>query len=61
MTANAFEEDRNAALAAGMNDHVPKPVDPDVLYATLARLLTGKAPAPAPVSVEAASGKRLHL
>ena len=61
MTANAFEEDRNAALAAGMNDHVPKPVDPDVLYATLARLLTGKAPAPAPVSIEAASGKRLHL
>ena len=35
MTANAFEEDRERCLEAGMNDHVPKPVDPERLYATL--------------------------
>ena len=35
MTANAFDEDRQACLDAGMNDHVPKPVDPGQMYATL--------------------------
>ena len=39
MTANAFSEDRKACLAAGMVDHVAKPVNPDALLATLARWL----------------------
>ena len=39
MTANAFGEDRAACLAAGMDDHVAKPVDPEALYATLLRWL----------------------
>ena len=39
MTANAFEEDRQAALAAGMNDHLTKPVDVRKLKETLARYL----------------------
>jgi len=39
MTANAYEEDRNACLEAGMNDHLSKPIDPDLLYASLARWL----------------------
>lgn len=39
MTANAFEEDRQSCLTAGMNDHIGKPVDPDILFETLLRWL----------------------
>ena len=37
MTANAMAGDREKALDAGMNDHVPKPINPDQLYATMRR------------------------
>ena len=35
MTANAFAEDEKAALAAGMNAHVPKPLDMELLKKTM--------------------------
>ncbi|MDD3411794.1 MAG: response regulator, partial [Eubacteriales bacterium] len=38
MTANAFAEDVNAALANGMNDHVSKPIDHEKLFAVLGRV-----------------------
>jgi signal transduction histidine kinase/CheY-like chemotaxis protein len=37
MTANALSGDREKSLAAGMNDHVVKPIDPDLLFRALLR------------------------
>jgi signal transduction histidine kinase/ActR/RegA family two-component response regulator len=48
MTANAFADDRARCFAAGMNDFIAKPVDPDVLYLTLLKWLSDDAP---PVTV----------
>ena len=63
MTANAMAADREECLAAGMNDHIAKPIKPAILYETLVRRLrpdvdvnaclnNGKTPEP--VSLEAA-------
>ena len=37
MTANAFDDDRRNSRDAGMVDHIAKPVDPNILYAVLAK------------------------
>lgn len=39
MTANAFAEDRQKALSVGMNDHVAKPVDMNILAPTMMKYL----------------------
>lgn len=40
MTANAFEDDRFRCPAAGMQGHIPKPVNPEELYAMLMHWLS---------------------
>ena len=39
MTANAFEEDKRAAIAAGMNGHIAKPIQVDKLLLILAEMI----------------------
>jgi CheY-like chemotaxis protein len=41
LTANTFDDARQACKAAGMNDFVAKPVNVDALYATMLRWLDG--------------------
>jgi len=61
MTANAFGEDRQRCLEAGMNDHVPKPVDPAMLYSKMLQWLpqaetpAGAEPAPRAEAVQVAA------
>ena len=42
LTANAFQEDVQQSLDAGMNAHLPKPVDPELLLETLGRLIAAR-------------------
>ena len=52
MTAHATMEERQRCLAAGMNDHVSKPIDPGMLFETIRRFY--KSPGPIPtVSADA--------
>ena len=51
MTAHAMTGDREAALEAGMNDYITKPIDPDLLFMTLAKWLK-------PAERESTSGTR---
>ena len=39
MTANAFDEDVQRSLQAGMNAHLSKPVEPERLFETLEQLI----------------------
>ena len=46
MTAHTMTGDREKTLASGMNDHIGKPIDPDQLFATLAKWISPKEHAP---------------
>ncbi len=57
LTANAMAGDRERYLAAGMNDYVTKPIDPDTLLAAIARCLD-RAPTQSPPSDDPEAPRR---
>ena len=59
MTAHALESEKSKCLAAGMNDHVSKPIDPDTLFAVLVKWIEPgqRAGAPVPHSTGGPAGK----
>jgi PAS domain S-box-containing protein len=59
MTANAMAGDRERCLAAGMNDHVAKPIDPDQLSRALVRWIRPRPGLGADAAAPAASGPAL--
>jgi len=54
MTAHAMAEERDRCLAIGMNGHISKPIEPDYLYATLARFFKEAEAAPGAMAASAA-------
>ena len=53
MTADAMAADREKAIAAGMNDHITKPLNIRSMFATMARWIQPRRAAPAPVTPDA--------
>jgi two-component system sensor histidine kinase/response regulator len=51
MTAHATIEERQRCLAAGMNDHVSKPIDPAILFETVGRFFRPQNPSVAPANI----------
>jgi CheY-like chemotaxis protein len=61
MTANAMQADKDACIAAGMNDHLAKPIEPDDLWKALLKWVRprgGPGTATTPGAAKAAAARR---
>jgi two-component system sensor histidine kinase/response regulator len=55
MTASVMQQDRDQCLAAGMDGHLPKPIEPDDLWAVLLKWIKPHDPADQPAPAEASA------
>ncbi len=60
MTAHAMSSDRDKSLQSGMNDHLPKPIEPDQLFAMLGKWLK-PVPDSIPTVTEAVNGNGINF
>ncbi|MGK0299129.1 MAG: two-component system sensor histidine kinase/response regulator, partial [Gammaproteobacteria bacterium] len=61
MTANATQEDKENALAAGMNDHITKPINPTVLFNTLVKWIKpGDREIPETINIDESNSKEAN-
>jgi len=60
MTANAMTGDREKALAAGMNDHIAKPIKPDDMFKSMANWIVSSKPAETSSVVQAAKDENIE-
>lgn len=58
MTAHALTRDREKSFAAGMNAHVTKPIDTDILFSTLAQWIKVSSEAPAKLNQQSESAEQ---
>jgi CheY-like chemotaxis protein/HPt (histidine-containing phosphotransfer) domain-containing protein len=61
MTAHATLEEREECARSGMQDHITKPIDPELFYQTLARWLPVAASAPVPAAAKAGSARPIEI
>ena len=61
MTANALTGDRERSIESGMNDYISKPINPDILFETLVKWLTGDAERNIKKSLKEASYEKVEV
>ncbi len=61
MTAHAMADERERCLAAGMNEHIPKPIDPAQLHSILSRWLKPASAGSLPLTAESAEDSDIEF
>ena len=61
MTANALKGDREISIGSGMNDYISKPINPELLFETLAKWLLGNSVKNVEKPIKGTSNKKVEI